>query len=197
MNKTAEQLLDLIAHDIVTMGRIKAVKEHVPTLIQWRNAFYIGESEMYVGDIKALDALVEDVVRVFHVDKNCIINTGRKRVYVMLRKIIIFIAHSYKFASLKDIAERLGGRDHTTAVHSNQSFRDLYQSNDELFLSFWNKYLREGKECFTNQLVIMIKENTFPLHAASITSSKDNKRGFTKYSNKSPMGIADELKQAV
>lgn len=193
----AEQVIDMIAADVVKMGRIQAVKMHVATLINWRKEYYLDPNETFIGDSNAVDALIKDVARVFNVKVNNIKSRSKSNELVMLRKIVVFISTTYRYSSLTDIGKKLGGRDHTTLIHSNHSFRDLYHSNDMYFLSYWNKYLREGADVFTHNIIGMIKDGSLPLHKPDRAPNKFDRSRFTTYSNSTPFGIANEVRQVV
>jgi chromosomal replication initiator protein len=55
----------------------------------------------------------------------------RKRVIVIARQIGIYLARKYSKCSLKTIAEAFGGRDHTTAIHSIKTVRDLMDTDED------------------------------------------------------------------
>jgi hypothetical protein len=62
-------------------------------------------------------------------------NKNRMRPIVELRSIFTFIARSMGY-TYKDIGIYLGGRDHTTTIHSATVFKNLYETDD----TFRNKY---------------------------------------------------------
>lgn len=53
----------------------------------------------------------------------------RKREIVELRCIYCYLAKSMGY-SLNDIGKEIGGRDHTTVIHSLKTFRDLMEISD-------------------------------------------------------------------
>ncbi len=62
--------------------------------------------------------LIEIVANHFNVDKDCIYQKTRKKEYVIPRQIIMFLMREDFKLSYPTIGEKLGGRDHTTVMHS-------------------------------------------------------------------------------
>jgi predicted lactoylglutathione lyase len=186
--------LDIIASDVIKLGRLQAVKFHKDTLIRWRKEYYVDSNEDFIGDENAIDALLKDVSRVFNIEVKHILSKTRQREVVTLRRIVMFIATTYKFGSLSKIGQKLGGRDHTTVIHSNQMFRDLYDNSDNHLLTHWNHYLLNGIEAFTKKIILMVKDGGLPIHTP-YKSEKVNRKAFTVYSNSTPYGIAESYQQ--
>ena len=57
---------------------------------------------------------------------------SRKREIVLARQLYCFYMCFYTKLSLKRIGETIGGRDHTTVIHSRQTIIDLLDSLDEM-----------------------------------------------------------------
>lgn len=88
-----------------------------PGLIRKVNPF-LTEKMVFDLVLKELDITKEDLV------SKC-----RKRELVDARKLLSYILKNKFRKKLKYIGKELGGRDHTTIVHSIKEFVSLYQTN--------------------------------------------------------------------
>lgn len=70
---------------------------------------------------------------------------SRKRELVMLRQAFCFVfTKSIFFTSLKAVGSYIGDRDHTTVIHSNQTFIDLVDSGDAAATDLYNYLKNKG-----------------------------------------------------
>ena len=60
-----------------------------------------------------------------------VLNKTRKREVVITRQLIAFYCKGCCGLSLKSIGELIGGKDHTTVIHSVNTIQDLLDSNDK------------------------------------------------------------------
>ena len=56
-------------------------------------------------------------------------SSTRKREVVIARQMSMFMLRYYTGLSYKAVAERFGGRDHTTAIHSINTINDLCETD--------------------------------------------------------------------
>lgn len=76
-----------------------------------------------------IEEVVCDVLKVsqFNVYKR-----SRKRELVTARQLICYYAKIYCDMSLKSIGKKVGGKDHTTVIHSIRRIKELLDSGDEI-----------------------------------------------------------------
>jgi site-specific recombinase XerD len=70
----------------------------------------------------------------FNVSWYTIQSKSKKRTIVTARQFYCYLCKMYlnKKKSLKEIGNEIGGRDHTTVLHSNQVISDLLDTNDPI-----------------------------------------------------------------
>lgn len=64
---------------------------------------------------------------------------------VLCRVLFCHVATQYKIYSLKEIGEAIGGRDHTTVIHSRERAKSWLDINDTKFMIIWEKYKTYSK----------------------------------------------------
>lgn len=64
------------------------------------------------------DMYVDEVVRESGISKELVLSKSRKRTVTLVRHMIIWLARRNDLATLKTIAEWLGGMDHSTVIHA-------------------------------------------------------------------------------
>jgi chromosomal replication initiation ATPase DnaA len=74
--------------------------------------------------------IVGQVCKFFDVTHIDLISSRRTKDVVRPRQIVMFIARHFTALSLPQIAARLGGRDHTTAMHGHQKIAELIADGD-------------------------------------------------------------------
>jgi chromosomal replication initiation ATPase DnaA len=79
---------------------------------------------------KSIGDIIEIVCEETGVDKQVMPKKTRKREVVITRQLIAYYAKMCTHLSLKEIGSILGGRDHTTAIHSIQTVKDLLDSGN-------------------------------------------------------------------
>lgn len=86
------------------------------------------------GSLKALnekDAMLRQFVcEVCEIDWEQLTLKTRKRDIVLARQLYCWFAYSWVKINYKAIGEIVGGRDHTTAIHSCQTVKDLLDIKD-------------------------------------------------------------------
>ena len=65
-----------------------------------------------------LDAILTAVCEKYHAKARDITGKSRKKELVALRQLVMFLAHKYTSLSLSQIGRDMGGRDHSTVLHS-------------------------------------------------------------------------------
>ena len=65
-----------------------------------------------------LDAILNAVCEKYHAKARDITGKSRKKELVALRQLVMFLAHKYTSLSLSQIGRDMGGRDHSTVLHS-------------------------------------------------------------------------------
>lgn len=80
----------------------------------------------------AITDVVEKVARFYDIDQASIYEKTRRKEVVKPRQIIMFILREDFQISYPAIGKKLGGRDHTTVIHSCEKVKNEIKSNQEL-----------------------------------------------------------------
>lgn len=66
----------------------------------------------------SLDSILTAVCEKFHVKARDLQGKSRKKELVQVRQLVMFLAHKYTSMSVSQIGREMGGRDHSTVIHS-------------------------------------------------------------------------------
>jgi chromosomal replication initiator protein len=80
----------------------------------------------------AVSDVVEKVARYYDIEPATIYEKTRRKEVVKPRQLIMFILREDFQVSYPAIGQKLGGRDHTTVIHSCEKIRGELQTNEEL-----------------------------------------------------------------
>lgn len=80
----------------------------------------------------AIADIVDKIARYYDIEENNIYEKTRRKEVVKPRQIIMFILREDYQVSYPEIGKKLGGRDHTTVIHSCEKVRKDLKSNSEL-----------------------------------------------------------------
>ena len=80
----------------------------------------------------ALADIVDKIARYYDIEENSIYEKTRRKEVVKPRQIIMFILREYYQISYPEIGKKIGGRDHTTVIHSCEKVRKDLKQNSEL-----------------------------------------------------------------
>jgi len=80
----------------------------------------------------AITDVVEKVARYYDIDHNSIYEKTRRKEVVKPRQIIMYILREDFQISYPAIGKKLGGRDHTTVIHSCEKIKNELKSDTEL-----------------------------------------------------------------
>lgn len=80
----------------------------------------------------AVSDVVDKVARYFDIDQASIYEKTRRKEIVKPRQIIMYILREDFGVSYPSIGKKLGGRDHTTVIHSCEKIKSELKSNSEL-----------------------------------------------------------------
>lgn len=78
-----------------------------------------------------LDSLIRIVCEETGIEIGQIRTKTRKREIVIARQLLVYYARMWFGLSYAELGGLIGGRDHTTAIHSRQSIQDLLDTKDE------------------------------------------------------------------
>ncbi len=81
-----------------------------------------------------VDDVLETVCRFFDVTPNAVKGASRKKELVMPRQIVMYLADKYTNIPAARIGKLVGGRDHSTVLHSINKVREM-KENDKVFAS--------------------------------------------------------------
>lgn len=87
-----------------------------------------------------LTVILNDVCKVFDVDKEYVIMPKRDTKRVMIRFIYCYVAKIKTKSHLKEIGEVIGGKDHTTILYAITEAKRCIRDNDPDFMEFWDWY---------------------------------------------------------
>lgn len=80
-------------------------------------------------------SIADAVCKYYNLSFEEVISKNRSRELVDARHIIAYLSVSYyKIATLKSVGNYLGGRDHTTIIHSIRLVKNMIDVGDKLFL---------------------------------------------------------------
>lgn len=68
---------------------------------------------------------------------------SRKRERVVARQLICYYAYNMRLATLNNIGLNLGGRDHTTVIHSKETIQNLIDTKDASIVQLIGKIENE------------------------------------------------------
>jgi chromosomal replication initiation ATPase DnaA len=123
-----------------------AVKEQI---VAWQNELRKATNDKVVlvafdpGDVIPFEVLKHIVCKVTGVPFRSAISKSRKAENVMTKQLISYFARRDYDLILKDIAQRLGWKDHTTAISAARRIHDLLCANDEKVCRALEKIYKE------------------------------------------------------
>lgn len=80
----------------------------------------------------SIDEVVRRIARYYDIEEKSIYEKTRKKEVVRPRQVIMYILREEFNISFPSIGEKLGGRDHTTVIHSCEKIKDEMRSNTSL-----------------------------------------------------------------
>jgi len=89
------------------------------------------------------DRIVEAVEKHFNITLEQMRSKNRRRLICYPRQVAMYLMYKRTALSLKDIGQFFGGRDHSTAIHSNQAIENLMTTES---------LIREEVEMILNKL---------------------------------------------
>ena len=97
-----------------------------------------------MGTFTEIDQIINVVCNHFCQNRNDIIAKRRFKEFVIPRHIIIWMATEYcpEF-SLKNIGKQIGGRDHTTIIHSREFIKGQLNSKFHNDIKVWVKEITQ------------------------------------------------------
>lgn len=79
--------------------------------------------------------ILRSVADFFEIDEKLIVGNSRRKELVVPRQISMFLMREEINASFPNIGQELGGRDHTTAMHSCQKIKSLLDTDENIYNS--------------------------------------------------------------
>mgnify|MGYP000026362171 FL=1 len=86
--------------------------------------------------LKSEDYILDIVCRHFDVTKIEITSASRKRNFVLPRHVVCHFIKKYTLMSLKDIGWFMGGRDHSTIIHSITAIDNLINTDKAFAIEY-------------------------------------------------------------
>jgi chromosomal replication initiator protein len=84
------------------------------------------------GDSLNAERIIAVVAKQFNVDVNRLLSRERSREVALPRQVAMYLIREETSASLPQIGEALGGRDHTTVMYGCEKITDLMETDDVL-----------------------------------------------------------------
>jgi chromosomal replication initiator protein len=84
------------------------------------------------GDTLTAERIIAVVARQFNVEVNRLLSRERSREVALPRQVAMYLIREETSASLPQIGEALGGRDHTTVMYGYEKITDLMETDDVL-----------------------------------------------------------------
>jgi chromosomal replication initiator protein len=84
------------------------------------------------GDTLTAERIIAVVAGQFSVDVNRLLSRERSREVALPRQVAMYLIREETSASLPQIGEALGGRDHTTVMYGCEKITDLMETDDAL-----------------------------------------------------------------
>ncbi len=116
-------------------GALNKVMAHASMM---RQAISVESAKVALQDIVSRQAeltveqIVDDVAEFYRLDKEILIGRGRSKDVSAARQMAMFLAREETGASLPQIGEYLGGRDHTTIMHGWEKISSKIEQDDRL-----------------------------------------------------------------
>lgn len=136
----APEVIDYLAHTVV--GNIRDLEGALNTLVVHSQ---LKGREITVSDVRNLiknsqkpkrSVAVKDVVKIisdfYSIEEDSIYEKTRKKEVIKPRQIIMYILREDFNISYPSIGEKLGGRDHTTVIHSCEKIKSDLKSDQGL-----------------------------------------------------------------
>src|SRR6185436_11981309 len=76
--------------------------------------------------------IIRMVCAYFDIPKDKMISKTRERSICWPRQVAAYLAYKHTNVSLKEIGIKLGGKDHTTVMHSRQAVKDMLETDEKL-----------------------------------------------------------------
>lgn len=135
-----DEVLDLIANRVQSNireleGALNKVVAHATLMRTPLTVHMAGE---VLGDLlgrpKSVDIpqIIEAVAKHYRVSTEAILGRSRTQEVATPRQVIMYLARSETNASLPQIGEALGGRDHTTVLYAHDKIADLIERDQQL-----------------------------------------------------------------
>lgn len=102
------------------------------------------EEEHRRSRILTLENILIDVCKVFEQDINAVRVIGRKAQNVTCRRLYFYLARTKTAHSLIEIANYVGGFDHTTVIHHAQTVQNYLKVQEPKWMLIWNRYLENS-----------------------------------------------------
>lgn len=100
------------------MRTVKAIEKHPFSAIYAMPGLSISKKDQRKLDERVAELSFDFMKQRYNVDRQAITKANRKQTIVFLRQMQMWYLKNHTSLSLKSIGEKLGGRDHSTVLHS-------------------------------------------------------------------------------
>ncbi|MBC7264541.1 MAG: chromosomal replication initiator protein DnaA [Chloroflexi bacterium] len=135
-----ESVLDLIARKIQgniremegALNRVVAYGQMTSRPLDLQLAQEVLQDLVYHTENVTLSQIVDLVAEYYHVDTEELRGRRRDKGIVLPRQVAMYLAREIASASLPQIGEELGGRDHTTVLYGCEKISELVETDDQV-----------------------------------------------------------------
>jgi chromosomal replication initiator protein len=118
--------LEGVLNRIICETKLGGIKTHLSDIKEMIKTTNRTEKKITIDDV------VSHVAKYYNIDKKTIFEKTRKKEVVRPRQIIMYIMREHFHESYPFIGNELGGRDHTTVIHSCEKIKEELKNSTEL-----------------------------------------------------------------
>lgn len=159
---------------------------------------------MNISDYRQLRLALREVCRIFNLTEEQMRGRCRETSIVTPRQIFCYITRLTTTVTLTDISKMIDGDEHTKVKHNSEVVQALIDTSDEVFMTYWNKFLLKADKSFipTRRLTITKRDKQKSIMIHELLSADDVSDPVKKYERpkavygniKSPYGVySDEI----
>jgi chromosomal replication initiation ATPase DnaA len=100
----------------------------------------------HLSDTEKIGLILREVASVFNLPVEKIQSETRKTEIVIPRHMVCYLCWTLTGATLSQIGEIIGDRDHTTVINGRDVIQDMVDTRDDKYYSYWLKYVSCAKD---------------------------------------------------
>jgi len=107
--------------------------------------FISNENRKNNSDEVSMDDIFQEVCRIFEEKPEMVKSCCRKRKYLFCRYVFAYVSYRLLVVSLKEVANYLNGKDHTTILSSNKKVKQWIKDKEPVFMEYWYPYTHQSR----------------------------------------------------